>query len=602
MYQALYRKWRSRTFDAVVGQEHVTQTLKRQVQSGRLSHAYLFTGTRGTGKTSCAKLLARAVNCENPQDGNPCNACPSCLGIENGSILDVLELDAASNNRVDDMRAIMDEAVYTPSTVKKRVYIIDEVHMLSAQAFNALLQILEEPPEHLMFILATTEIHKVPATIKSRCQQFSFKRIRAEDIAAHLLYVAEKEGFPLTEGGAALIARLADGGMRDALSLLDQCSGGVSAVDEKRVYDCLGLAGNIETARLVMDAAKGDAAAALERLDKLYANGKEMTALAGELSALVRDLLVRKTAPNTGGALMTGGFDGETLRVLSARFDVPRLVQMLNVLQRTGADLARSANRRTDMELCLVTLCDPTLDASPAGLNARIARLEQGGTPAPARTAREPKAEAAPKRKAPPVEKVPWEEPLMEGVPWEEPPLPNEDGLPEPELPTMPERPPVRGPETGPAPPAQRSEPEPVLPPRTEVKPAPAPREEARSAAGGNWPGWPAFRAQLKGVLAESDFIWAGNDSLTQGRWNGQELTLWVANDFVKTMLEKSAVVQSIAELARRVTGVPARVSVKEGTPPVGDAPSGETRGPATSAPDALDAFLAQAGGNITVE
>ena len=196
MYQALYRKWRSRTFDQVVGQGHVTQTLKRQVESGRLSHAYLFTGTRGTGKTSCAKLLARAVNCERPQDGNPCNACPACLGIENGSILDVLELDAASNNRVDDIRAILDEAVYTPAAVKKRVYIVDEVHMLSAQAFNALLQILEEPPAHLMFILATTEVNKVPATIKSRCQQFAFKRIRAEDIAAHLLHVAQEEGFP----------------------------------------------------------------------------------------------------------------------------------------------------------------------------------------------------------------------------------------------------------------------------------------------------------------------------------------------------------------------------------------------------------------------
>ena len=192
MYQALYRKWRPRTFDDVVGQSHITETLKRQVQSGRLSHAYLFTGTRGTGKTTCAKLLARAVNCEHTADGNPCNSCPACRDIENGSVLDVLELDAASNNKVDDIRAILDEAVYTPATVKKRVYIVDEVHMLSTQAFNALLQILEEPPAHLMFILATTEIHKVPATIKSRCQQFSFKRIHANEIAARLGYVAEQ--------------------------------------------------------------------------------------------------------------------------------------------------------------------------------------------------------------------------------------------------------------------------------------------------------------------------------------------------------------------------------------------------------------------------
>ena len=209
MYQALYRKWRPRTFDDVVGQGHITETLKRQVAAGRLSHAYLFTGTRGTGKTTCAKILARAVNCQDPQDGNPCNHCSSCLGIENGSVLDVLELDAASNNRVDDIRAILDEAMYTPATVKKRVYIVDEVHMLSAQAFNALLQILEEPPEHLMFILATTEIHKVPATIKSRCQQFAFKRIRAEEIAGRLRYVAGQEGINLTDDGANLLARLA---------------------------------------------------------------------------------------------------------------------------------------------------------------------------------------------------------------------------------------------------------------------------------------------------------------------------------------------------------------------------------------------------------
>ena len=214
MYQALYRKWRPRTFDDVVGQAHITETLKRQVATGRLSHAYLFTGTRGTGKTTCAKILARAVNCEHPVDGNPCNACPSCLGIESGSILDVLELDAASNNGVDQVRALRDEAVYTPAAVRKRVYIVDEVHMLSTAAFNALLKILEEPPEHLMFILATTELHKVPATILSRCQRFSFKRITPQDIAARLLYVAGQEQIDLTADGAELLSRLADGAHR----------------------------------------------------------------------------------------------------------------------------------------------------------------------------------------------------------------------------------------------------------------------------------------------------------------------------------------------------------------------------------------------------
>ena len=582
MYQALYRKWRSKTFDQVVGQGHVTQTLKRQVQSDRLSHAYLFTGTRGTGKTSCAKLLARAVNCENPQDGNPCGACPACLGIENGSILDVLELDAASNNRVDDIRAILDEAVYTPASVKKRVYIIDEVHMLSTQAFNALLQILEEPPEHLMFILATTEVNKVPATIKSRCQQFAFKRIHAEDIADHLLHVAREEGFSLSGEAAALIARLADGGMRDALSLLDQCAAGGEAVDEEGVLSALGLAGNLEAAALLERAADGDAAAALEQLDRLYAGGREMAALAGELSALVRDLLVRKTAPRGGAALMTGGFDGETLKRLSARFDVPRLVQMLTALQRTSAELARSANRRTDMELCLVALCDPALDPSPAGLSARIARLEQGGVPpaAPGPAAPERGARPAPRREAPPPEEVPWEEPPL---PEEEPPSGGEDAPPWDVEPRPAKKPPARpraGLEPRPAPPVQAQ---------------PAPEAAPRAPGGSGWPGWPAFRDQLKSLLAVSDYSFLSNSAMAEGRWENGQLTLWVANDFLRDMLDRPAITRPMAELLQRLTGAAGRVALTVGQAPAETAPALQTG-------DALEAFLAQGGSNITVE
>jgi DNA polymerase-3 subunit gamma/tau len=244
MYQALYRKWRPKTFEDVVGQAHITETLKRQVAEGRLSHAYLFTGTRGTGKTTCAKILAKAVNCEHPVNGNPCNACASCLGIESGGFLDVLELDAASNNGVDQVRALRDEAVYAPANVRKRVYIIDEVHMLSTAAFNALLKILEEPPEHLMFILATTELNKVPATILSRCQRFSFRRITPSDIAARLQYVAAQESIDLRPDGAELLSRLADGALRDALSLLDQCAAAGGAIDARAVLEVLGLAGN----------------------------------------------------------------------------------------------------------------------------------------------------------------------------------------------------------------------------------------------------------------------------------------------------------------------------------------------------------------------
>ena len=284
MYQALYRKWRPRTFDDVVGQDHITETLKRQVASGRLSHAYLFTGTRGTGKTTCAKILSRAVNCQNPVDGNPCNQCPACLGIENGSILDVLELDAASNNGVDQVRALRDEAIYAPANVKKRVYIVDEVHMLSVPAFNALLKILEEPPEHLMFILATTELHKVPATILSRCQRFSFKRITPQDIAARLLYVAGQEGIELTADGAELLGRLGDGALREGLSLLDQCGASGGTVDSRAVLDALGLAGNLQTAQLLEHVLRRDAQSALLELDPPQAARENIIAAASSIA------------------------------------------------------------------------------------------------------------------------------------------------------------------------------------------------------------------------------------------------------------------------------------------------------------------------------
>ena len=281
MYQALYRKWRPQTFDEVTGQSHITDTLKTQVASSRLSHAYLFTGTRGTGKTTCAKILAKAVNCEHPVDGDPCCQCPSCLGLESGSFLDVLELDAASNNGVDQVRALRDEAIYAPANVKKRVYIVDEVHMLSTAAFNALLKILEEPPAHLMFILATTELHKVPATILSRCQRYSFKRILPADIARRLTYVARQEHIDLTPDGAELLSRLADGALRDGLSLLDQCAAAGGTVDSRAVLEVLGLAGNLQTAQLMRHILNRDAQAALLLLNELYVGGKDVGAVLG---------------------------------------------------------------------------------------------------------------------------------------------------------------------------------------------------------------------------------------------------------------------------------------------------------------------------------
>ncbi len=523
MYQALYRKWRPRTFDDVVGQAHITDTLKRQVAGNRLSHAYLFTGTRGTGKTTCAKILARAVNCEHPVDGNPCNACPSCLGIESGSILDVLELDAASNNGVDQVRALRDEAVYTPAAVRKRVYIVDEVHMLSTPAFNALLKILEEPPAHLMFILATTELHKVPATIKSRCQQFAFKRILPGDITARLSYVAEQEGIDLSPEGAALLARLADGGLRDALSLLDQCAGTRGTVDEAAVLDTLGLAGNVETARLMELIADGNVPAVLDSLGRLYAAGKDVGSVLGELSCLTRDLLLRRTAPQGASALLTGGFDESTMRTLGERFSSPRLMQMLTLLQQTTAELSRSSNRRTDAELCLIRLCDVTLDDSAAGLAARLTRLEQligsgASVPAPA-----PKAAPAPKTAA--ADDLP---------PWEDAPV---------------------------AAPVKQSAPTPSQPAAPKAPAAPS-----GTCAAGEF--WGDFVTGLRGMVPPASYPYLMNKQAVSGTWNNGVLTLWVADEFTKAMLNKPAVTEALAKAAGSRFGQPARVSFSIGEPP----------------------------------
>ena len=377
MYQALYRKYRPQTFDDVVGQLAVTQTLKTQLQSGRLSHAYLFTGSRGTGKTSSAKILAKAVNCENPQDGNPCNCCKSCRAIDSGSCMDVLEIDAASNNGVDNVRDLRDDAIYTPSQVKMRVYIIDEVHMLSISAFNALLKIIEEPPEHLLFILATTELHKVPATILSRCQRFSFRRISQEDIAARLQYVAYQENIELDDSAARVLARLADGGMRDGLSLLDQCASATTGdLTADKVYACLGIAGIQDCGKLMACIADKNAGEALTLLNRYYAEGKDMGALLDELACLTRDFMVMQTAPREAISMLSGVASDEEVRSLSGRFTPAELARMLETIQKTAAGFIRSASRRLDAELCIVSLCQPDLQMDAESLNVRISRLE----------------------------------------------------------------------------------------------------------------------------------------------------------------------------------------------------------------------------------
>ena len=377
-YQALYRKYRPQTFDDVVGQQAVTQTLKTQLLSGHMSHAYLFTGSRGTGKTSCAKILSKAVNCLNPHNGNPCNVCEACKAIDAGTCMDVLEIDAASNNGVDNVRDLRDDAVYAPSQVKMRVYIIDEVHMLSISAFNALLKIIEEPPEHLLFILATTELHKVPATILSRCQRFSFRRIGQEDIAARLQYVSYQENIDLDDSAARIIARLADGGMRDGLSLLDQvASATVGELTAQRVYECLGIAGEQTCGRMLGFAADRDTKGALNLFNRLYADGKDVAAFIDELTSLCRDLMILKTAPEAGITMLSGVAEDSEAKALAGRFSPGELVRMMGLLQQTAAGFTRSASRRMDAELCLMNLCDPGLQMDVQSLNARIGKLEE---------------------------------------------------------------------------------------------------------------------------------------------------------------------------------------------------------------------------------
>ena len=376
MYQALYRKWRPKTFDEVVGQKHITETLKNQVRTGRLSHAYIFIGTRGTGKTTCARILAKAVNCEHPVDGNPCGVSPACRGIADGSVLDVVELDAASNNGVDNVRALREEAVFSPATVKKRGYIIDEGHMLSTSAFNALLKILEEPPEHLMFILATTELQKVPATILSRCQRHSFKRIDTAEIAGYLEYIAGQEGFAIEHNAAELIARLAEGGVRDALSLLDQCSAS-EKIDLEAVYSAMGLAGNRRVAELLDHILHHDTAAALKEFSGMWMDGKDPVSLLIELSNLMRDVLMMHVAPKGALELISGGFDAGTLREFAERMTTEELLCAMDTLQRAIFTVKDAKNPKTAVELCLVSLCDSTLGESVSALRARISRLEK---------------------------------------------------------------------------------------------------------------------------------------------------------------------------------------------------------------------------------
>jgi len=536
MYQALYRKWRPRTFDEVAGQQHITETLKNQVRTGRLSHAYLFIGTRGTGKTSCAKILAKAVNCEAPVDGNPCNRCRSCLGIDSGEVMDVVELDAASNNSVDNVRALRDEAVFTPALVKKRVYIIDEVHMLSMSAFNALLKILEEPPEHLMFILATTELHKMPATILSRCQRYSFKRLAPGTIAERLMYVASQENLQLEEDAAELLGRLAEGSMRDGLSLLDQCAG-ESVITTETVLNAMGLAGNFRILRLMELITERDTAQVLSMFQELWRDGKDPATLLNELGALHRDIIMSMVAPKSAGRLISGGYDLKALKSFAGKLTAAEYMSNLRSIQDALGLMRNSQSPKTVAEMCLIGLCEPDLGDSLPNLRARVSRLEaliESGAQAPGAACPPPKP-ADEQQTAPEAQKEHTADEAVEDddVPWIEPPE---------EFST------AESGENG----------------REEGAPTLENGREAPGNASDNQGIWKRILERLSDKIPIGTFNLLNDDIHVGAEFLSGALTLKVKNGFAMGLINRPEITDTIREAAREVYGSPVLLRLEE--------------------------------------
>lgn len=377
-YQALYRKWRPMTFDDIVGQSQVSDTLRTGIAAGRISHAYLFCGTRGTGKTSTAKIFSRAVNCENPQNGEPCNECDTCRGIMDGSIMDVYEMDAASNRGVENIREIRDEVIYAPSGCKYKVYIIDEVHMLTTEAFNALLKTLEEPPEHALFILATTEPHKIPATVLSRCQRFDFNRIGADDIAARIIKISDAESIDITPDAAELIAELGDGSMRDALSLLDRCSAfGAEQLTTAKITEIVGIADPQTIFDIASAAAEGNTQKALSLADGFLNRGKEAQNFIEELISHYRNLLLCKAADNPSELLEKTALAADKFKQQSELFSTELLLYSIQELSESLSRAKWMSEPKLAAELAMVKLCNPQYSTKPEALLVRIEKLER---------------------------------------------------------------------------------------------------------------------------------------------------------------------------------------------------------------------------------
>ncbi len=511
MYKVLYRKYRPRFFADVVGQPQVTVTLQNELMRGRIAHAYLFTGSRGTGKTTCAKILARAVNCLHPKDGDPCGECEVCKGLEEGSILDVVEIDAASNNGVDNIRGLIEESNFTPTTAKYRVYIIDEVHMLSASAFNALLKTLEEPPAHVIFILATTEVHKLLPTILSRCQRFDFHRIDPQAMAGRVMQVAELEGAQCDEDAALLIARIADGALRDALSLLDQCLGRDKHVTEAVVNATAGVAAQGYLTALAQAVADGDAAAALETLDGLHRESKDMTRLCEEMAEYFRSLMLFKTMRDPGKLLTLPPTQLDALEHQAYGMSLSTILHGLDTLEETLHKM-RYANQRTQLEMAFVRLCSPELDTSTAALLRRIEKLEMGAPPHPVRLEEEPSPQPA---------------------------------VQEPE-PSLPESAPVFEQAPAPSPPPQKAPPKKPSP----KSPAPPVDIEALSASAQRFRQWPEILQVIRGSTKSVAMAFDESSAYVNG-----DYLLIQAPEFAFELLKKPEQRKRMREAVFQVTG-----------------------------------------------
>ena len=535
MYQVLYRKYRPRVFADVYGQDHVTSTLKNEIKEGRISHAYLFTGSRGTGKTTCAKILAKAVNCPNAVDGEPCNACEICKGLDSGTIYDVVEIDAASNNGVDNIRDLREEVNYTPTRGKYRVYIIDEVHMLSTGAFNALLKTLEEPPAHVIFILATTEVHKLPATILSRCQRFDFKRIQPETMAVRLQQVAGLEGMELAPDAATLIARIADGALRDGLSILDQCAGRSKQITAQLVSEVAGLAGREALYRLSDAVLARDSSAAAEELAQLHENSYDMERLCVEMINHFRNFMMVKTVKKSRELIICTDDEYKHIEASAGQFTLAQILRGLDLFQSTLVKIKGGATPRIEMEMAFIRLCEPKLEADSDAFNQRLSALEramQNGVPAaPVKTVPSPAPAARPAPAQPTVPPTPQPTPAAAAP------------APEPVPATSAE------PVSAPVPESAPVQPEPPVPLEpAAAAPSPAPAADSEQKLFMQW-------ADLMEILHRTDIALFGVLSGSQGYTRGEFFLIDSPNPTIKEFIKISTHAKAIRAALHELTG-----------------------------------------------